>query len=312
MKPIQGPKIWHRLTSKGNKEAKRGSGSLTGSKAFVYYAFREGVETLTPLANEVTGADLPTTLILPTGIYRFGDGSYELSKEGLYRFVYPGKENQQRIVYEGHLDALLSSVAWIYSHGNSDDDKSFDEINRKALTSKIFATCGPIASWILRVLEGFGTKARLVQILTLDVWNDYDNGHVLVEVYHSEQKKWVVYDLDNSVYFSHHGIPLSLIEFAEHVTLDDYKLERLANDAALDVSNFIDRKSGYDYAFIMERTLADEQSIREWYKRMSQVPLIQGGKFYYFFDANNRSRIEGYSESFRYVDKREFMDRFYN
>jgi len=312
MKPIHGPKIWQRLTFRGEKEAKKLSGALPGSKAFAYYAFREHVETLIPLANGERATELPTTLILPTGTYRFSDESYELSKEGLYRFVYPGKENQQRIVYEGHLDALMSSVAWIYSHGNSDDDKSFDEVNRKALTSKIFATCGHIASWILRVLEGFGTRARMVQTLTLDVWNDYDNGHVLVEVYHSEQKKWVVYDLDNSVYFSHHGIPLSLIEFAEHVGLDDYKLERLANDAALDVSNFIDRNSGYDYAFIMERTLADEQSLREWYKRTSQVPLIQEGKFYYFFDPQNRSKIEGYSEIFRYIDKRELMERFYN
>ena len=58
----------------------------------------------------------------------FSGKTYNLDKEGVYRFVNPGKNNLQRIVFETNRDALISSIAWIYSHGNRDDGKNYSEI----------------------------------------------------------------------------------------------------------------------------------------------------------------------------------------
>ena len=44
-----------------------------------------------------------------------------------------------------------------------------------------------------------GVKSRLVSSLTLDSWNSYDNGHIMIEVFRPELKKWVVYDIDLSL-----------------------------------------------------------------------------------------------------------------
>ena len=80
--------------------------------------------------------------------------------------------------------------------------------NFKALNSKIFGTCGTITIWIQEILESNNIKSRIVQTLTLDDWNTYDNGHTMIEVYHNDLQKWILYDLDSNVYFSKNGIPL--------------------------------------------------------------------------------------------------------
>jgi hypothetical protein len=61
----------------------------------------------------------------------------------------------------------------------------------------------------------------------------------------------------------------------------------------------------------MEEILANEQSLKQWYKHAVQVPMIESENSLFFFNDINRSRIEGYSEKFRYIDKAQFMKRFY-
>ena len=285
--------------------------SMENNTPFVYYAFLNNVELVPNSLNHENSASLPNSLIISTGKFKFYGNSYELKKEGLYRFVYPGKENQQRIVFEKNLDALLSSIAWIYAHGNSDDAKSYSEINAKALHSKIFATCGSICQWAHGLLESKGIKSRIVSALTLDTWNSYDNGHILIEVYRNDYNKWVVYDLDNNAYFSNNGIPLSLIEFAEYSKNGNYEINYIVSNANLDVVNFLDHKTNYDYTFLLEARFANEYSRKQWYKRVMQVPLIGDGKYNYFYDESNISRVESYSSYYKYMSKKQFLEKFY-
>src|SRR3989344_7449080 len=165
--------------------------SINENKPLVYYAFLNNIEYISSSGQE-NSKDLPNSLIIPKGKFFFHDEGYELKKEGLYRFVYPGIENQQRIVYEADLDALLSGIAWVYAHGNSDDEREFSHIMKKALQSKIFATCGSISNWTCNLLKTKSIKSRVVASLTLDDWNSYNNGHIMIEVFREDLKKWVV------------------------------------------------------------------------------------------------------------------------
>ena len=57
-------------------------------------------------------------------------------------------------------------------------------------------------------------ESRVVQTLTVEDWNSYNNGHTMIEIYRHDFNKWVLYDLDNNAYFSANQIPLSLLEFS--------------------------------------------------------------------------------------------------
>ena len=285
--------------------------SIESNIPFVYYAFLDNTEIICSIDSIANSTDLPNSLIIKPGKFKFYGKVYDLKKEGLYRFVYPEKENQQRIVYENNIDALLSSIAWIYSHGNSDDKKKYSEINVKILHSKIFATCGSISEWTQRTLQENGIKSRIVSSLTLDQWNSYDNGHILIEVYREKFNKWVVYDLDNNTYFSKNKIPLSLIEFSEQSSNLDYEINYITNNSNLNIANFIDNKTNYDYAFLIEARFANNNSIKQWYKRVMQIPLIGDDKYNYFFNDTNISRVEKYSSYYKYMSKKQFLEKFY-
>ena len=286
--------------------------SIESNSPFVYYAYFDTIEIIHGIEGIIGSTELPNSLIIRPGKFKFDEKTYDLNREGLYRFVYPGKENHQRIVYEKNIDALLSGISWIYSHGNSDDNKTYQEINEKALYSKIFATCGSISEWAKKILEENNIKARIVSSLTLEQWNSYDNGHILLEVYRNDFKKWVVYDLDNNSFFSTNGTPLSLIEFSTQSAVSDYMINYLASNSNVDVANFVDGKTNYDYAFLMEARFANENSRKQWYKRVMQVPLIGDGKFNYFFNDSDISRVMSYSSYYKHMNKEQFLKQFYS
>ena len=276
----------------------------------VYFALMSNSENINSIEND-EGIPLPASLIISKGNYQFHGKTYRLDREGLYRFIFPVDENQQRIVYESNLDSLLSSICWIFSHGNIDDEEDFSYVNKKALTSKIFVTCGPLSSWANKFLDSLSIKSRTVSTLTLDPWNSYDNGHVLIEIFRDDLNQWVVYDLDNGCFFTCNKKPLSLIEFVESVPLNNYEIHRLSNRANMDISNFRDRKSNFDFAFIVESRLSNEEKLREWYRHVIQIPLILDEKFSYFFNNEHAKKIQSYSSYHKFLEKDEFMKKFY-
>jgi hypothetical protein len=171
-------------------------------------------------------------------------------------------------------------------------------------------TCGPVSGWTLRILADQGIRARSATSITLETHNSYDNGHVMIEVYRKDRRKWVLYDVDGNCFFTWKGAPLSLVEFAYAVMADyPYEIEPLANDIRLDVSNFKSKDGKADYAFFCERMNA---AVRQWYRRVMQVPMLHEpsvGRC--FFDGKNRQRIEGYSKSYKHMEKSEFQRTFY-
>jgi hypothetical protein len=255
---------------------------------------------------------IPGQLVITPGTYAFAGGSYDLQREGLYRFVFPDKTNLQRIVYETDIDSFLSAISWTHSHGNSDDQKSMQELTEKALHSKLLITCSTVSLWAESLLTSRGIKARRVGAVTLDEWNSYDDGHDLVEIWRNKWHKWVLYDLDNSNYFVNrqNKVPMSLVEFIKAVADKDYKIIHISSPIPVDASNF-KAPDGYDYAFYMEAILSN---IRKWYERVMQVPLIYDDteKRYFFYDAAFMKRVGLHDPNDKFIPREEFMKKFYS
>ncbi len=253
---------------------------------------------------------LPDTLFLKPGKYLFEGQVFDLRKEGLYRFLKPGKANIQRVVYEKDMDALCSAIAWIVSHGNSCNGFSAEELEYRAMTSKLYLTCSHVSRWAVNVLRRAGVQCRLVAGLTLQDWNTYDNGHTLVEVWKPEFTKWAIYDFDNNLRIcSPEGIPLSLFEFSEASGKGKYQLYYISSDALHDVSGNID-SSGYSYGFYFEYL---HVNLSQWYARVMEVPMIfeEVRNKFLFFDSIHRKRVENYSTSYQYIPEEQFRDLFY-
>ena len=266
-----------------------------------------------PIPNGVlkkTAASLPNSLIIAPGKYSIFGYTYDLQEEGLYRFVHPFNQNQQRIVFGSAPQVILSSVSWIVSHGNYDDNKTNKELSQKAMGSKLFLTCGAISRWARFLLNNYNIDSRLAAGLTLDNWNSYNNGHTLLEVYEADNDRWVLYDLDNNVQIFQKETPLSLVDFVYCVGNGSYEIKYISDDIRVDISNFYDNGSNYSYAFIVERFSTNE-SQHQLYQRLMQVPMIFDNEDWYFFDDLNRTRIESYSKHYKYIDEAKFMEKFY-
>lgn len=281
---------------------------LTG-QPIAFYNFKINVEEISPVSQNMA-ENLPNELIIKPGIYNIYSQVYNLEKEGLYRFLLPSKENQQRIVFRSDIPTLLSSVAWIYSHGTRDNGLSYDVLEKKAQKEKIVATCGGISTFIQRVLNQEKIESRIVMGLTQEQYNGYDDSHVMVEV--KIDGNWRLYDLDNNAVFLKNGTYLNYLDFQKLVPVSDFEIEKLAADTEIAISNFRDKKTGYDYSLWGEEKFYSENSLRQWYKHVLQIPFIKDGSTYYYFEGDE-TMIESFfkNKNAKKVSQEEFLEKFY-
>lgn len=257
--------------------------------------------------------DLPYELIIDPDIYTFDNKAFDLTKEGLYRFIFPGTINEQRIVYQNDIDSLMSSISGVVSHGKVDDNKRVNELTEKSLNEKLSLTCGVLSFWTKALLDKFDIKSRVVVGLTLDKWNDYDNGHTLIEVWRDKYDKWVVYDLDNNAYFydTIKNIPLSFVQFSDKIKKNEkYQIEYISNDTKIDITGS-KNEDGFSDLFIQEHKF---NNIRDWYKRVIQVPIIYDHKLktFVFSNLKEKARIESYSSDLVHLSEKEFQKYYDN
>lgn len=233
--------------------------------------------------------DLPLSLIIQPGNYHYGQYNIAMQLEGLYRFYFPSTGFQQRIVYSKDTVTLISSIAKIATHGSSDNLLTQEELNQKAMQSNLNLTCSYLTGYAWSILHTMGIQCRSVLGLTLDNWNDANNGHTLNEIYIGSYQKWVAFDLDFGTYFRTSSTPLSFIELCDALSKgQNFQIEFLTNPPKI-----------------------DEQTLLTLYARLMQVPMIWSDGAYYFFDTENRTRIEGYSPSYKFISREVFFQTFY-
>ncbi len=236
---------------------------------------------------------------------------YRFDKEGLYRILVGGRICEQRIVYDGNLTSLLSAIAWIHTHGNRDDSLPYVKLKNIAKHSKLSLTCWYISKFTHEILNELGVRSRIVHGHALHNLTGYDDGHVMIEVYREDLGKWVLYDIDKNCYFVKNKTPLSFIEF--WITLrdgEDFNIVRLARDVRLDVN--------FPYTPYAELKLANEKKLKDWYRRVIEVPGIYENGIYYYTTRNEEEK-ERYEKLYnikyiftRYMDCKTFINTFYN
>jgi hypothetical protein len=80
----------------------------------------------------------------------------------------------------------------------------------------------------------------------------------------------------------------------------------------MDISNFQRINDTYDYAFVAESVMANEDTLRNWYSRIIQVALIQGEDLeFYFSDSENQLKIENFAPNYHFIEETQFLNNFY-
>ena len=280
---------------------------FNAGRIFSYHAVFRELKTVDEVSVTGQEADLPATLFIRPGDYNFCGHIFKVREEGLYRFINLGIQNEQRMVYEKDIDVLLSSLAWIVSHGTADKKVDVEELSNKAKTGKLFLDCGMIVSWAVSILRSHNIEARVVRAITAENWNYFDDGHVLMEVFHPQYGHLVLFDLDNNTRFWKNSKPLNLIELSEALKTGGLTVEFISGDSNLNPSDqFVEK---YDSNFYHEAIYASTDQLTAWYKRMIQIPIVDADDGIFFFNTQKQAELESFG--YKQIDQTEFMKRFY-
>ncbi len=198
--------------------------------------------------------------------------------------------------------SLLKYIASRHIHAYEDDKLSYEEAKKAIKHRKLRMTCGYISQFTERYLQENNIPCRFILFLTLDEWNDYNNGHSMVEVY--QHDRWELWDIDQKRYFVFENERVDAKTFGM-IHYMPYKIVRFCKDPVLP------KEDENGWFGILTST---DQGRREWYARVCQIPMIrENGIFYFTSDEQDRKRIESYpfSGPFKYLTYEEFHERFY-
>jgi hypothetical protein len=277
----------------------------------IYRAYKMKVNYLKPIKAQ-SALPLPDSLIIKPGIYAFTGKNYAFKQDGLYRIIIPNKGEFQRIVFskKNNPEPLLTSIAWIDFHGKADDGLSDKLLTESAKTRKLSLTCCYIANFTNYILKQHGYLSRTVHFSTLNQLNGYDDGHCMNEVYLPQLKKWVLFDIDNGVYFTHHSRQLNGEELLNYTTSGSYTLHKIANDTRGDLRRLTNH-FGNPLDFYTE---AINANLKHWYKRIIQSVAIQHHHIYYFVvkQLSDKKVYLIRHPAYKYLTKTEFDNLFYS
>ena len=187
---------------------------------------------------------------------------------------------------------IWETLRYVYAsttHGPADQDIPVEELRAVSQERTVELTCGYVAAWAKYEVERLGGQARLAHVLTLDEWNDDDNGHTMVSV--MVDGEWVLFDPDVGVTFhDRSGEALSLAEWIPLVETGEYEMELLGTDVQDDHTD----------------------DLRSWYERVAQWPLLtdDDGRIWYPDDGSDAAaRVGSYSS--KYLPAPDWHERFY-
>ena len=250
---------------------------------------------------------LADTIFQPPGFVTVDGSVFDLRAEDVYRFYRLPQLSEQRIVWHGDLDSLLSMLGYLWLYGTVDDPMepglAFAEVRRRV----IVATCTSIAHLAVAVLAAGNVTARPVLLITLDEWGGQDDGHTLVEV-QSGEAGWFLYDPSFNICFVEEGHRLSLVKAVESLKHQRAVLERLPGNTGHGAF----RAHGFDYGFWVDERLQSNSILGDWYRRMVGVPLVyDDGTFFFADDGLTDSDRQRLARRYRAIKRDAFLTRFY-
>lgn len=256
---------------------------------------------------------LPSTLFISKNVYSFAGLNYDCYEPGLYRFIFPEKINRQHVVLD-HNDYLLTALflSHLSIRGNADDNSSISTLEHEVANRFLSLTCGPNCNFVHKLLCDINVKSRIVHSHTIQNLNSYNNGHTLIEVFCSVNKKYIVIDIDKKVIFSNKSKNLlTLFELCEHIYQNkDFNLISIFEIPLIDWRNFKSLSSDFSYGFIEQYLNYD---LKSTYRRICQFPLfVSNNKFYACaWDKKFHEIIKSINSSYSIVDSSSFFKKFY-
>ena len=261
-----------------------------------------------PAANAPSQAgNLAESIFQPPGFVCVDGCVFDLREEGVYRFYRLPRLSEQRIVWHGDLDTLLSMLGYLWVYGNVDDASDTEAALAAVRGRVIMASCTPLARLAVGVLEAGQITARPVVMMSLGAWGGQDDGHTLVEVRSSEEG-WFLYDPSFHLCIVENGRRLCLVDAVKSLKHRRAALERLTGNAG----HGLFRASGLDYGFWVDERLGSDVILYDWYRRMAGVPLVGDGATYAFpadgLAAGDRERL---ARRYLMVSRDAFLSRYY-
>ncbi len=206
---------------------------------------------------------LPGSLIISPGHYE-GKDCYS---EGIYRFYEYPKKTEQRIVYNGDILKLMESIAWLHIHGYKDTSLSDKQKLTVAKTRKLSIACGDIARFAQHVLSSLGIKSRIVQFITKEAPNNWNDGHLMIEV--DNHGQWVLVDIDQRNIFLQGSQILNADQFIS-LGMDKVIIKKFSQAPLLSYNDMEPAAYKYDFTLSNEEVFV-RKDIKIWYKRVCQT-----------------------------------------
>ncbi|MGZ9981565.1 hypothetical protein ACXXCT_08855 [Bordetella bronchiseptica] len=262
------------------------------------------------------GAALPFGPVLAPGVYVVHGLSYDMTQTGMYLFFDSTgtTSSARRLVTDSDALQMASALSWCLTHGAKDNGLSLSQLDSAARGRFIGVTCNPASKWVKKWLVSAGFDARIVRWLTMGPPNDFDDGHVGVEVFYGG--KWVYVDPDIGCYFKDQaGSALSAAEVFDSVSMWDLSIAPLTLTPKIDTASTSQIPAGVDYATFSWCYLASSLLRRRWIQRIFQgigVDATDGMTYWYIPDPSRQSWVEGQNGAWRVdADRSIWASRFY-
>ena len=274
------------------------------------------LEHLTSLEKDFQASILPKELFVKAGNYVFEDEIFDCSIPGIYRFSKPQVCNAQRIVLDKNeiLNNLLF-FSLLAGRGNLDNGSNLNKLKKEAGTRFLCLTCGPLAKFVMELAKGNGIKTRVVSTHTLESTNTYNNGHTLLECKTKDSNSWIAFDVDKKCVFKDcSGNLLDAFELCrEIVSGNRVEVEFLSKLPSLDLTNFCEKSTGYNYQFLEMNIYGDTNGFNLLFKRLCNIPFFSLPEGFCFgcWDEKSRSIIESHYPTSKILNAEEFRSRFY-
>jgi hypothetical protein len=158
-------------------------------------------------------------LVVPPGTQGYsGEGSFTCTDPGLhilFRMSGGTYDGGQRLVWNAAWNTdvekvcdLISGICWLGCVGRDDEPPpppppiNYSALSTKARERPLAMRCGDAAAWAQSILADPAvglTNSRIVNALTAETLNNYDDGHIMLEVFIAGQ--WVHFDILNDCTF---------------------------------------------------------------------------------------------------------------
>lgn len=271
-----------------------------------YRCYKGQIETLEPVTNKTAEA-LSNAIVQDPGMVQIDNLTFDLRKDGLYRFYKLPHISEQRIVCQSGIESLLQMSGYLWLYGNKHDFLENSQIKSLSKKKSPVISCGNIAELFISICKDLNIQARRVCTITADNWNGQDDGHMMVEIL-GEDRKWFLYDPSFHLCFTQNETRLDLLEFSQ-TSMDDIEFERLSGNQGR--GHF--EANNYDYGFWIDKRMHSESALKFWYERIKYFPFIwDHTSFEGYVDASDTDHKQRLESFYKIIDREKFIRKFYS